>query len=54
MVGDKLVIINGEEDMLVCHISSFRYIKEDRETLETPFQALEITAINRWQDVQKK
>lgn len=39
--------------MFVSHLSSFRYIEADRETLEIPFQALEIAAVSlRREDVK--
>jgi hypothetical protein len=41
-VDDKLVIVSGEEDTLVNHLSSFRYIETEEGALETHFQALEI------------
>lgn len=42
---DKLIVVFGEEDMLVSHLSSFPYIKVDAEALETSFQALEIANV---------
>ena len=33
--------------MFVSHLSSFRYIEADGETLEIPFQSLEIAAVSR-------
>jgi hypothetical protein len=42
IVDDKLVIVSGEEDALVSHLSSFRYIETEEGALETQFQALEI------------
>lgn len=47
IIDDKLIIIEGEEDVFVTHLSSFRYIEADGETLEIPFQALEIVAVSR-------
>lgn len=47
MLGDKLKIFVGEEDMLVSHMSLFKYIKADREAIETSLQALEVAAISR-------
>lgn len=54
MVGDKIIVIEGENDMLVRHLTSFRYIEAVGETLETPFQALDIPVVSRRQDTQKK
>ncbi|XP_050875676.1 uncharacterized protein LOC127079321 [Lathyrus oleraceus] len=42
VMDNQLIIINGEEDFMVSHLSSFRYIKADEDTLETSFQAIEI------------
>ncbi|XP_050896863.1 uncharacterized protein LOC127103660 [Lathyrus oleraceus] len=42
VINNKLVIIYGEEDLMVSHLSSFRYIEADEDALETSFQALEI------------
>jgi len=41
-MGDKLVIVSGEEDSLVSGPSSSRYIEAEEEALETTFQSLEI------------
>jgi hypothetical protein len=45
IVDDKLVIVSGEEDALVSHLSSFKYIETEEGVLETPFQALEIATV---------
>ncbi|XP_073219742.1 uncharacterized protein [Cicer arietinum] len=42
IVNNKLVIISGEEDMIVSHLSSTGYIEDTEEAIETSFQALEI------------
>ncbi|XP_017428789.2 uncharacterized protein LOC108336853 [Vigna angularis] len=42
VMGDKLVIVAGEEDFLVSGPSSSRYIEAAEEALETAFQSLEI------------
>ncbi|XP_052732430.1 uncharacterized protein LOC128196229 [Vigna angularis] len=42
VMGDKLVIVSGEEDLLVSGPSSTRYIEAAEEALETAFQSLEI------------
>jgi len=42
VMGDKLVIVSGEEDILVSGPSSSRYIEVAEEALETAFQSLEI------------
>ncbi|KAK2428440.1 hypothetical protein QL285_026962 [Trifolium repens] len=45
IVDDKLVIVSGEEDALVSHLSSFRYVETEEGVLETQFQALEIATV---------
>ncbi|XP_050908310.1 uncharacterized protein LOC127121930 [Lathyrus oleraceus] len=42
ITNDKMTVIGGEEDILVSHLTSFRYIKVDGEITETPFQSLEV------------
>ena len=42
VIGDKLVTVSGGEDLMVSHLSYFRYIEADEDALETSFQALEI------------
>lgn len=37
VVGDKLVITEGEEEMLISHLASLRYIETVEEILETLF-----------------
>nr|KYP34949.1 hypothetical protein KK1_044041 [Cajanus cajan] len=45
IVEDKLVIVLGEEDMLVNYHTPTRYIEAAEEALETSFQSLEIISI---------
>ncbi|XP_050878639.1 uncharacterized protein LOC127082445 [Lathyrus oleraceus] len=42
VVNNKLVIVSGEEDFIISQLSSFCYIEDDEDALETYFQALEI------------
>ncbi|XP_050915072.1 uncharacterized protein LOC127130033 [Lathyrus oleraceus] len=42
ITDDKMIVIGGEEDILVSHLTSFRYIEVDGEITETPFQSLEV------------
>jgi hypothetical protein len=44
IIDDKLIIISGEEDMLVSKLSSTLYVEAAEEALETSFQALEIAS----------
>lgn len=54
ILDDKLIIVEEDEDMFISHLSSFRYIEADGETLEIPFQALEIAAVSQRRDVPKE
>ncbi|XP_050908914.1 uncharacterized protein LOC127122656 [Lathyrus oleraceus] len=47
IIDDKLIIVEGEEDMFISHLSSFKYINTDGETLEIPFQSLKIAVVSR-------
>lgn len=40
-----MIVVGGEEDILVSHLSSLCYIDVDGETIETPFQALEVVSV---------
>lgn len=42
ITNDKMIMIGGEEDIPVSHLTSFRYIEVDGEITETPFQSLEV------------
>ena len=44
MVEGQLVIISGEEDILISCSSSTPYVEAAEESLETSFQALEIVS----------
>lgn len=52
-MGDKLITIFGEENILVSHIPSFRYIEANGETLETLFQALEVDVVSLKNDIKR-
>lgn len=43
--NDKIIIIKGEEYVLVSHLKSFRYIEVEREIIETPFQFLDVVNV---------
>ncbi|XP_050901926.1 uncharacterized protein LOC127108493 [Lathyrus oleraceus] len=45
IMNDKMIVIRGEEDILISHLTSFRYIKMDGENTETPFQSLEVVNV---------
>ena len=45
MVDDKLIIVYGEEDLLVSKPLSSSYIEVAEEALETSFQAVEIVGM---------
>ncbi|XP_058726052.1 uncharacterized protein LOC131597365 [Vicia villosa] len=40
--GNSIVTVNGEEDIFVSNLDSYRYIEAGEKALETSFQALEI------------
>lgn len=40
-----MIVIEGDEDILVSHLTSFRYIDIEGETIETPFQYLEVVNV---------
>lgn len=42
LVGDKLVVVKGEEDIVVSHLASFHYVEEEGEMKEIPFQSFEV------------
>jgi len=45
VVDDKLIIVSGEDDLLVSKPLSSPYIETAEEALETSFQALEIVGM---------
>jgi len=44
IIDDKLIIVSGEEDLLICGPTPTPYIEAVEEALETSFQALEIVS----------
>jgi len=44
VIDNKLIIVSGEEDLVVCGPTSTPYIEATEEALETLFQALEIVS----------
>ncbi|XP_058725584.1 uncharacterized protein LOC131596864 [Vicia villosa] len=62
--GNSIVAVNGEEDIFVSNLDSYRYIEAGEKALETSFQALEIAtavtlpiermrrAVTSWRDLQ--
>jgi hypothetical protein len=42
VTGDKIIVVSGQEDMMVSHLSSFRYIEADKKATKIPFQTLKI------------
>ncbi|XP_058783976.1 uncharacterized protein LOC131658727 [Vicia villosa] len=46
-VDGKMVTVCGEEDYIVSHFSSFRYVEIEGEIHETPFQAFEAVNVVR-------
>ncbi|XP_058764547.1 uncharacterized protein LOC131638004 [Vicia villosa] len=54
VVSDKVVVITGEEDMVINNLTTYRYVEVEREVHETPFQALEIVSVDRFPVVENK
>ncbi|XP_058726007.1 uncharacterized protein LOC131597320 [Vicia villosa] len=48
IVSDKIVVITGEEDVVINNLTMHHYVEGDREMHETPFQALEIVSVDRF------
>ena len=46
MVEDNLVIISGEEDLLISELSSFRYVETGEGAIEVPFHYLEFEDVS--------
>ncbi|XP_050890912.1 uncharacterized protein LOC127096377 [Lathyrus oleraceus] len=45
LADDKLVVVKGEEDIMVSHLASFRYVEGEGEIREIPFQSFEVINI---------
>ena len=43
-VQGKIIIVHGEEEYMISHLNSFRYVELDGEFIETPFQHFEKVA----------
>ena len=41
LVNGKIVTVHGEEEYMVSHLNSFRYVEMDSEFIETPCQNFE-------------
>ncbi|XP_050889358.1 uncharacterized protein LOC127094581 [Lathyrus oleraceus] len=42
LADDKLVVVEGEEDIVVSHLASFRYVEGEGEIREVPFQSFKV------------
>ncbi|XP_050916461.1 uncharacterized protein LOC127131593 [Lathyrus oleraceus] len=42
LADDKLVVVEGEEDIVVSHLASFRYVEGEGEMREIPYQSFEV------------
>ena len=40
-VQGKIIMVDGEEEYMISHLNSFRYVELDGEFIETPFQHFE-------------
>lgn len=45
MVKGKLIVINGEEDIFLSYLASYRYIEGGEESLEMSSQAIEVSVV---------
>ena len=41
LVQGKIIIVHGEEEYMISHLNSFRYVELDGEFIQTPFQHFE-------------
>lgn len=44
-INNKLVVVEGEEDIMVIHLASFWYMEEEGELKEIPIQSFEIVNV---------
>lgn len=45
MIRSKLVMVEGEENIMVSHLASFRYVEVGGEIHETTFQAFKVVNV---------
>ena len=50
-VNGKIVTVCGEEEYMVSHLNSFRYVEMDDEFIETPYQNFEVIPPTASEDV---
>ena len=41
-VKGKIITVYGEEEYMVSHLNSFKYVEMDREFIDTPYQTFEV------------
>ena len=46
-MDEKIIVIGGEEDVIVNNTTTYSYVEVEGEIHETPFQALEIVSVDR-------
>ena len=46
LVDDKMVVVEGEEDIMVSHLASFRYVEGEGQMKEILFQSFEVINID--------
>ncbi|XP_058764021.1 uncharacterized protein LOC131637455 [Vicia villosa] len=51
---EGIVVITGEEDLVINNLTTYRYVEVEGEVQETPFQALEIVSVDRLPVVENK
>lgn len=53
VMNDKMIVIGGEEDILVSHLTSSMDINVEGEVAETPFQSLEVVNVLTVQQISE-
>ena len=54
VVDSKIIVIGGEEDVIVNNATTYSYVEVEGEIHETPFQALEIVSVDRFPVVKEE
>lgn len=54
LINNKLVVVEGEEDIMVSHLASFRYVEVGGEVQETSFQSFEVVNVEMVAFVREK
>ena len=54
IVNDKVVVVYGEEDVVINNLTTYCYVEVDGEVEEFPFQALEIVLDDKFLVMESK